>query len=199
MKTKAQKTEELNEAKALLDKSQGLIFADFTKVSAEDIRKFRSELKKAGAKYLVIKKRLLGLLFKERGIDVDLKKFKISIGTIFGEKGVDTIAGTAFSFFSKLEVPEGGDKSMWIAHLLGGYDVGGKSPIDAAWIVAIGKLPPREVLLAQVLGMFAAPLRSFMYLLNQKSKQTNQPVAAQARQPVAGQSQPQQAVAGGQG
>lgn len=178
MKSKAQKTEEMKEAKAALDKSQALIFADFTKVSAENIRKLRAELKKAGAKYMVIKKRLLALLFKEQGIDVDLKKFKMSIGTIFAEKGVDTIAGPAFNFFSKLEVPEGGDKNMWITHLLGGYDVTGKAPVDAAQVVAIGKLPPREVLLAQVLGMFAGPLRSFMYVVDQKSKQAGRPAAA---------------------
>ena len=173
MKTKAQKGEELKKAKALLDKSQALIFADFTKIAAEDVRKFRMELKKGGASLLVIKKRLLALLLKEQGIDVDLKKFKISIGTIFSEKGTEMVAGPAFKFFSGLEVPEGGDKNMWVSHLLGGYDVKGKLPVDAAQVVFIGKLPPREVLLAQLLGMLAAPLRSFMYLLDQKAKSGN--------------------------
>ena len=170
MKTKAQKTVELAKAKKLLDKSQALIFTDFTKVSAEDIRKLRIELKKLGANYLVIKKRLLGLLLKEQGIDVDLKQFKISVGTIFSEKGPDSVAGPAFKFFSGLEIPEGGDKQMWVKHLLGGYDMKAKSAMDAAQVVMIGKLPPREVLLAQVMGMLTSPLRSFMYLLDQKSK-----------------------------
>jgi large subunit ribosomal protein L10 len=170
MKTRAQKGEELKKAKELLDKSQALVFADFTQISAEDIRKFRAQLKAAGASYLVIKKRLLGLLFKERGMDIDLKKFKISIGTIFAPKGIDTIAGPAVKFMSGLEVPEGGDKQMWIKHLLAGYDVKGNLPIDGVNVIAIGKLPPREVLLAQVMGMLTAPLRSFMYLLDQKSK-----------------------------
>jgi large subunit ribosomal protein L10 len=173
MKTRAQKTEELAKAKKFLDKSQALVFTDFTKVSAEDVRKFRGELKKAGANYLVIKKRLLGLLLKEQGIDVDLKQFKISVGTIFAEKAVDTVAGPAFKFFSGLEVPEGGDKNMWVKHLLGGYDLAGKSPMDGVQVIAIGRLPPREVLLAQLLGMIASPIRSFMYLLDQKSKRSS--------------------------
>lgn len=172
MKTKAQKSEELKKAKALLDKSQALIFADFTKIAAEDVRKFRTELKKDGANFLVIKKRLLALLLKERGIDIDLKRFKISVGTIFSEKGTEAVAGPAFRFFSGLEVREGGDKQMWVKHLLGGYDVRANMPVDAAQVVFIGKLPPREVLLAQLLGMLAAPLRSFMYLLDQKAKQS---------------------------
>ena len=170
MKTKAQKTEELKKAKELLDKSQALVFADFTKISAEDIRRFRAELKKAGVSYLVIKKRLLGLLFKERGMDIDLKKFKISIGTIFAPKGIDSVAGTAVKFLGGLEVPEGGDKQMWVKHILAGYDMKGNVPMEGVQVIAIGKLPPREVLLAQVMGMLTAPLRSFMYLVDQKSK-----------------------------
>lgn len=170
MKTKAQKSEEMKKAKALLDKSEALIFADFTQISAENIRKFRNELKKTGSNFLVIKKRLLGLLLKERGIDANLNQFKVSVGTIFSEKGTDTIAGPAFRFMSSLEVPEGGDKTMWVKHLLGGYDLKGNAAVDAAQVVYIGKLPPREVLLAQLLGQLAAPLRSFMYLLDQKAK-----------------------------
>jgi ribosomal protein L10 len=107
------------------------------------------------------------------GIDMDLKQFKISVGTIFAKKGVETIAGPTFKFFSSLEIPEGGDKSMWVSHLLGGYDVQGKSPMNGVQIVAIGKLPPREVLLAQVMGMLMSPLRSFMYLVDQKSKRSS--------------------------
>ena len=182
MKTKAQKGEELKRAKVLLDKSQALIFTDFTKVSAEDIRKFRIELKKQGANFLVIKKRLLGLLLKERGITSDLKQFKISVGTIFSEKGPESVAGPAFKFFSALEVPDGGDKQMWVKHLLGGYDIKTNLPMDAAQVVMIGKLPPREVLLAQLLGMLAAPIRSFLYILDTKSKA--QPQAAVAEQKV---------------
>ena len=170
MKTKAQKGEELTRAKALLDKSQALIFTDFTKIGAEDVRKFRMELKKQGANFLVIKKRLLGLLLKERGIGADLRQFKISVGTIFSEKGPDAIAGPAFKFFSGFEVPEGGDKQMWAKHLLGGYDIKTNLPMDAAQVVMIGKLPPREVLLAQLLGMLVAPVRSFLYILDTKAK-----------------------------
>lgn len=173
MKTKAQKGEELKRAKQLLDKSQALVFADFTKIAAEDVRKFRAELKKIGANFLVIKKRLLGLLLKEQGVDVDLKKFKTSIGTVFSEKGTEVVAGPAFKFFSGLEVPEGGDKNTWVKHLLGGYDVKNNLPIDAARVVFIGKLPPREVLLTQLLWMLSAPVRSLLYLLDQKAKRSS--------------------------
>jgi large subunit ribosomal protein L10 len=173
MKSKSQKQIELGEAKQLLENSEGLIFADFTKVTAEDLRKFRRELAKVGGTFLVIKKRLLALLFKEKGIDVDLKQYKTSIGTVFAENGLEGAAAPAFQFFKGLELPEGAPKDMWIKHLIGGYDVKAMMPVDAAQVIYIGTLPPREVLLAQLLGMLAAPIRSFLYVLDQKAKQTS--------------------------
>ena len=180
MKTKAQKGEEMKRAKELLDKSSSLIFADFTKVSAEDVRKLRNELKKSGARFLVVKKRLLGLLLKEKGMDADLGRFKVSVGTIFSDGGVDRAAGPAYRFFSGLEVPEGGVKDMWTSKLLGGYDLGANAPVDAAQVVRIGQLPPREVLLAQLLGVMAGPVRAFLYILSEKAKQGGAPAATAA-------------------
>lgn len=176
MKTKVQKTEELAKAKKLLEKSQALVFADFTQVTAEDIRKLRGELKKSGASFLVIKKRLLTILLKEKGIEANLGQFKTSVGTIFAGGTIDEAANPAYKFFSSLAVLDGGVKDMWIKHLLGGYDMKSSALMNSAEIVYIGKLPSREVLLGQLLGMLAAPIRSFLYILDQKSK--SQPQSA---------------------
>ncbi len=173
MKTKVQKQVELDEARKLLEKSHALVFTDFTKITAENVRRFRRDLSKVDAEFLVIKKRLLSILLKEKGIDVDLTKFKISVGTIFSRGDIEKISGPVFTFFSKLDIPEGGAKDVWVKHLLGGYDFAKKEPFDGAQVVYIGKLPPREVILAQLLGILSAPIRSFLYVLDQKSKQTN--------------------------
>lgn len=170
MKTKVQKNEELKKVKALLANSKSLVFADFSKVTAENLRKLRGELRKSGAGFVVIKKRLLAIVLKEKGIDADLGQFKTSVGTIFADGSFETAAGPAYQFFSKLEVPEGGAKDMWVKHLLAGYDVTANAAVAAQQIVFIGKLPPREVLLAQFLGMLSAPIRSFLYVLDQKAK-----------------------------
>jgi large subunit ribosomal protein L10 len=184
MKTKAQKSEELKKAKVLLEKSRALVFADFSKVTAEDVRKLRGELRKSGASFLVIKKRLLGLLLKEKGINADLKQFKISVGTIFAEGDIEKAASPAYKFFSTLAVPDGGAKDVWVKHLLGGYDMKSAALVDAQQIVYIGKLPPREVVLAQLLGMLTAPIRSLLYVLDQKSKSQPQPANSNPEQKV---------------
>jgi large subunit ribosomal protein L10 len=186
MKTRAQKEVELANARELFEKSEALIFADFTKITAENLRKLRIELKRSGANFLVIKKRILGILLKEKGIDVDLKQFKTSVGTIFSEVDSEHIAGPAFKFFSGMEVPEGEAKDVWIKKILAGYNIVSKTPMNAEEIIYIGKLPPREVVLAQLLGMLAAPIRSFLYILSEKSKMGGgaQPVA-QSPEPAA--------------
>lgn len=169
MKTKAQKGEELKKGKKLLEGSNVLVFADFSGVTTANTTKLRKAMREVGGEFLVIKKRLLNLLLKEKGVSFDVRGFDGSVGTIFSEVDIEKISGPVYQFFSKLEVPEGGKKDAWVKKILGAFDVKGGQAIGADQIVFIGKLPPREVLLAQLLGTLAAPLRSFMYLLQQKS------------------------------
>lgn len=170
MKSRIQKQEELKKGKKLLEKAKALVFVDFSKVPAEDLRKLRKELKAVGARLLVIKKRLLGLLLKEKGIELNSKENKLSLGAVFSESDIEAVSGPVYKFFSGMEVPEGADKNIWASHILGGYDIKASAKVGAEKIIFIGKLPPREILLAQLLGMLAAPLRSFMYILDQRSK-----------------------------
>lgn len=172
MRTKTQKQEDLKKGRELMEKSQALVFVDFTKVPTQALRVLRTELKAVGAKLFVLKKRLLGLLLKEKGIDFDTKAHKLSLGAIFATGDIEKVSSPIYKFFAGMEVPEGGAKDVWVKHIVGGYDVKGKAAVPAEKIVFIGQLPSREVLLAQLLGMLVAPLRGFMYLLQEKSKRS---------------------------
>lgn len=170
MKSKAQKGEELKKGKKLLEGSNVLVFADFSGVTTANTTKLRKVMRESDGEFLVIKKRLLNLLLKEKGASFNMREFGGQVGTIFSKGDIEKISGPVYNFFSKLEVPEGGDKQMWVKKILGAFDVKAGKAVGADQIMFIGKLPPREVLLAQLLGMLAAPLRSFMYLLQEKSK-----------------------------
>ncbi len=173
MKTKAQKTEELKKAAEMLKKSDVLLFTDFGKVSAEDLRKLRREVSGIGGSMLVIKKRLLNVLLKEKGFDYDVRQFGAAVGTVFASGGVETASGPVYKFFAALGGTDKEAKAAAIKKVLGGYDLKAKAPIDAATVVMIGQLPPREVLLGQLLGQLLAPLQSLMYLMNEKSKRSS--------------------------
>ena len=166
MKTRAQKETELANARELFEKSQALIFADFTKITAENLRKLRIELKKSGANFLVIKKRILGILLRRRGSMSTSSSSRRPSVRSSPKWTAEHIAGPAFKFFSGMEVPEGEAKDIWIKKILGGYNINADT---SRWmrrrVVYIGKLPPREVVLAQLLGMLARPIRSFLYIL----------------------------------
>lgn len=173
MKTRKQKEEDLKEGREFLKKAHALVFVDFTKVPAEELRRLRQALKAVNAKLLILKKRLLAILLKEKNVDFDTRQHKLSLGAIFSEGDIEKVSAPIFKFFASLEVPEGGAKDMWVKHLIGGYDLVKNSAVEGEKIIFIGKLPPREVLLAQLLGMLAAPIRGFMHIIDQKSKQTS--------------------------
>lgn len=47
-----------------------------------------------------------------------------------------------------------------------------KNFLDAERVKFIGQLPSREILLGQLVGMLVAPIKMFMYVLNEKGRIT---------------------------
>ena len=154
----------------MLDKSKSLVFANFGQITAEDMRKLRRAVAESGGQFKVVKKRLLNVALKEKGIDYDVRQFDASVGTIFSENTIDVIGGPVYRFFATLGADQK-SKDASDATLLGAYDLAGKQAIERDMFLAIGRLPSREVLLGQLFGTIAAPLQAFMYLLQQKAEQ----------------------------
>ncbi|MEK7635940.1 MAG: 50S ribosomal protein L10 [Patescibacteria group bacterium] len=162
MLTKKQKAEYIKEGKDILKNSHFLVFIDFTKTSVEDLKKLRRVLRDAGAKLKVIKKRLLNIAFKESGFDFDHSKFESQIGTIFSEKDIPEIAASVYKFSKEINNKE--------FKILGGYDLSAKNFLEAEFVKMLGQLPPREILLSQLVGMLQSPISKLLYVLNEKSK-----------------------------
>lgn len=167
MKTKLQKQSELDKARKLIEKSQTLILTDFGKIKVNDIHKLRKILKPLGADYMIMKKRLLALALKEKGIEFNSGSHKLSVGAIYSDKHIEEIAGPVVKFFGGL-----GEEIKAVEKVLGGYHIKDKLAIETNHVIMIGNLPPREVLLAQLLGMIQAPISSLLYIMKEKSKVT---------------------------
>jgi large subunit ribosomal protein L10 len=167
MKSRQQKQESIKRAEELLVKSDSVVFVDFSKVKDSHLRALRRELKNSGNPLFVIKKRLLGLIFKNKNMNFGAQEFKTSVGTIF-VSNIESATSLIYKFFKGLEK----SKKIEGQKILGGYDLKNKTDIPLQDILAMGQLPSREILLGQLLGMIAAPIRSFLYVLDQKSKQT---------------------------
>ncbi len=164
MKSKAQKQEELKKGAELLGKSEVLIFTDIGKVPTESIRQLRRELKNINSSLFVIKKRLLNVLFKQKGVETDTKQFHASIGTVFAGTSLENASAPVFKFFSSLSPAAAREK------ILGAYDLKNKKFIESQDVIFIGQLPPREVLLSQLLGQLSAPIQSLLYILSERGK-----------------------------
>lgn len=164
MLTKAQKKDQVALGEKELKNSKSLVFADFTGVPTGDIRNLKTALKAAGAKYKVFKKRLLNIAMKNAGVDVDPMQFNAQLGTVFSGTDIYGIAGMVQKFAKDLL------RAKKEFKVLGAYDATEKKFFDAAQFVAIAKLPPREVLLAQIAMMLTVPVKKVMIALNGRAE-----------------------------
>jgi len=161
MKTKKQKIKAVEAALENLKKSQTVIIADFTGIGANEMNYFRRTLKSIGAIFRVVKKRLLKFIFEKEGMIFDPEKFVGQTGVIFSPKDLTETAGKVYEFAKT-------KKDLF--KFLGGFDILEKKFIEGADVKKIGQLPPRAVLLGQLVGMLSAPIRKFMFVLNEKGR-----------------------------
>ena len=161
MLTKNQKNKIIEEVQGLAKASKILLFTDFTGTSVQEIKELRKLARDLGAKYKVIKKKLMRVAFEKSGVGFDPEKFESQLGTIFSPKDILEVAAPVYKFSKEAE--KKGFK------VLGFYDLEAKEFFDEDFFKKIGQLPSREVLLAQFVGMLAAPIRIFLYVLDQKS------------------------------
>ncbi|MCL4406161.1 MAG: 50S ribosomal protein L10 [Patescibacteria group bacterium] len=158
MLTRKEKQDILKQGAEDVKSSQALVFLDFTGVPTGKLNAFRSEMRKLGGHFDVVKKRLLKLIFSKANLAIDPEALEGQIGTVFSPTDIFTLAGPIYK-------AEG-------LKVVGGFDIAAGKAVPAADIVAMGKLPPREILLGQVVGTIAAPLTSLLYVLKERSKQT---------------------------
>ncbi|TSC95622.1 MAG: 50S ribosomal protein L10 [Parcubacteria group bacterium Athens0714_26] len=164
--TKTQKKEQVSFGLDKIKSNQNLVFADFNKVSVENIKKLRRELKKQGADFKVLKKRLLKIALKDSGMDFDPLQFKTQLGTIFIPGDLSSLASSIYKFSREIEKGKKGEFKV-----LGGVDTVEKRFIDANEFNVIAKLPTREVLLAQIAMLLTMPMKKLLLVLNEKAKQ----------------------------
>lgn len=164
MKTKQQKAKQIEQGQDFLKQSQLLLFTDFTGTCVEDMKNLRKTLRETGAKFKVINKRLLRIVFEKMGVDFNPEQFDSQVGTIFTQKDIYEIISPVYKFSHAKE--KQGFK------ILGAYDLAEKKFIDAETVVKIGKLPTREALLSQLVGVLSAPIKMFLYVLSEKGRIT---------------------------
>jgi large subunit ribosomal protein L10 len=163
------KNREVKQAKVLeikgkLEKAQGIIFAKYQGLTVEEDTELRKKLREAGIEYKVYKNSLTVIAAKELGLDGIESHLVGPLSIALGYEDPTAPARILNEFaktHKKLELRAG--------------IVQGEI-FDAEKVTMLASIPPKEVLIAKLLGSFKAPLSNFVYLLSsiKESKETEQ-------------------------
>lgn len=147
------KSQNVEEIKEKISKAQSVVLVDYRGLTVEQLTELRSNYRKAGVEYKVYKNTMMRFAFKDAGLE-DFNEFlKGPSAVAFGYDDPVQVAKITAEFAktnTKLEIKAG--------------IVDGKV-IDLEGVKNLANLPPREVLIAQVLGGFNAPIQGFANVL----------------------------------
>jgi large subunit ribosomal protein L10 len=151
------KVETVQELTELLEKAQGLYLADFTGLNVKDVNELRSNFRSQNAVYRVYKNTLLELACKEAGFEDLLPHLQgpTAIAMSFNDPVTPVRLIADFVKGKEHESP------VIKAGLLE------KNFVDAKTIQSLKNIPPREVLLAQILASLQAPITNVVMVLNE--------------------------------
>ena len=159
-----------------LAKSQAVILADYRGMTVSGITAVRRRLRDADGAFQVVKNTLFERALIEAGIPVQEGKLKGPVGVTYCFGDVRIVAKALLDLTKENEA----------LRIQGAFF--GKAYLDAAGAKSLATMPPREVVLAQLLGtvqgpmsslvsVIAAPLRELVQVVKARSEQ-DQPAAA---------------------
>jgi len=137
--------------------AEAVYLTDFTGLDVQAMTGLRSQLRKAGGEYLVVKNRLAMRALSELDIP-DLSEHLLGpTGVVFGVDDVVPVA-KAVADFAK----DHGDRPVFKVGVVE------SALVDAEGIKRLAELPPREVLLSQLAGALEGPMSALASALQAK-------------------------------
>ena len=170
------------------------VIVDYKGITVADDTALRKELREAGVEYTVVKNTLLRLAIAATELN--------GLETVLD--GTTAIATSADDYVAAARILSKFADTHKEFNIKNGFlDL---EVIDTAKIAGLAKLPSREVLLAQVLGAFQAPIAAFARAIQaivdnggeptaDAAAEAAEPEAAEAAEPVAESAEPEAAPA----
>lgn len=154
MTIKQEKQQKVQEIKEKLQKAQAVIMADYRGLTVEEDTELRRKFREAGVEYKVLKNTMTSIAAKEAGIE-GLEEYLAGPTSFAFGYDDPTAPARILNDFAK------DHKKL---ELKGGLVQGEIFNLDK--VKELATIPPREVLLAKLLGSFKAPMSNFAYLIN---------------------------------
>ncbi|MCP4229398.1 MAG: 50S ribosomal protein L10 [bacterium] len=148
--TKEKKREIVEFITTRLEKSETAYFTDFTGVDVNNLNALRRSVRESGGRYFVAKHSLVKLAFDNAKVSVE-REF------IEGVNGLVIVEDEPVGVAKALKGFKDANKTFSIK---GGLLEG--SSVSEADIIKLAKTPPREELMAKMLGSINAPVSGFV-------------------------------------
>ncbi len=149
----ADKVETVGQIKALFANADAAILTEYRGMTVSNISELRRSLRKTGGDYRVFKNTLVRIAAEQSGIE-NLEPLLHGPTAIAFVKGDAVEAAKALKDFAKTN-----PKLIVKGGLLG------SKVLNAAQTSALADMPPKKQVLAEIAGLFAAPLSQFASLL----------------------------------
>jgi large subunit ribosomal protein L10 len=138
-----------------LNRSPFLLVTDYQRMKVDQFGELRNRLAPAGAEVRVVKNSFLRRAMTDSGLPDVADKLGGQTAIVLGDKDVAPVAKILKTFAAEFN----------IATLkIGVVD---KAVLSTQEVEALAELPPREVLLAQLLGLLMSPATKLVRLLNE--------------------------------
>ena len=146
---RVEKAKVVEEIKTMIQESTSIVLVNYMGLTVAQDTALRASFRNAGVEYKVLKNRLLNIAFNELGYDAEIGKYlEGPTAVAFAKDAISAakIVAEGMKTLNKLEIKCG--------------------VLDGAFITAdvvknLASIPSREVLLAQLLGLFQAPVSGF--------------------------------------
>ena len=142
------------EIKEKLENCQSLVMYDYRGLTVAEVTELRNQCRKAGVDYVVYKNTLVSLALKEMGVEGAESLLKGPTAFAFGMSDAVAPAKVLTEFVKKVKKTE----------IKGGLLE--KQVLDVAGVQALADLPPKEVLIAKMMGSLNAPITNFVGVLS---------------------------------
>ena len=138
-----------------LTKSPFMLVTDYQRMKVDQFSELRNRLQPAGAEVRVVKNTFLKRAMAVSGLPDVGAQLTGQTAVVMGEADVAPVAKILKTFAAEFKIA---------ALKVGVVD---KSVLSTQDVEALAELPPREVLLAQLLGLLLSPMGSLARLLNE--------------------------------
>ena len=144
----------VTEIKENIGKAKSMVLIDYRGLTVAEATELRNQCRKQGVEYQVLKNTMIELAANELGIEGFTPHLKGPTAVAFGMTDAVAPAKLFTDFIKQLK------KTEIKCGFIDGH------VIDVAGVQALAELPPKEVLIAKMMGSLNAPITNFVGVLS---------------------------------